>query len=489
MQSRLGLDYALAPGVAIHLGGTATSGAATEAEFCWGCHDSQSPQVSEWGYNTKTTPPGFPVVQFPTADDGTAETFNFGWLYTSSAYTTKTSNWTTGYWRDQYDPALRRRIVSVHAVNLDQPVSSQFSSVGNRVNATTGVITWTQSPGTNVETVAQIRCSYCHDVHDLNRSQEERPSAQGGNNRPQTGKPWLRGKWVGNPYPPDLPPRPGYTYPLTGGPTKNKFQNQGATFQSQAQTAGMPRLWGFNGDNVSRGKGGFFIDQNSNDPASQTGYTTLEDTAGLCALCHGTDVNNMDYYPNSTAATNLWRSAQVNGHSNAVLGGTGANKRKIFDARRNGTNASMGQQMPASSQPQLNTFWGPRYQSTKVMNGSTRWGPFPTGWWGTPAGGTHPALSAWSSMSGWSDWYGTAQVAKTNYHRFTCSKCHTPHASGLPALLTTNCLDVNVVGTKWTAYAGTGTTGVTPLGHAANNCHRKTTAADGWHRLSAGPNE
>jgi hypothetical protein len=31
---------------------------------------------------------------------------------------------------------------------------------------------------------------------------------------------------------------------------------------------------------------------------------------------------------------------------------------------------------------------------------------------------------------------------QSNYHKFSCSKCHTPHASRLPRLMATNCLDV-----------------------------------------------
>ena len=33
--------------------------------------------------------------------------------------------------------------------------------------------------------------------------------------------------------------------------------------------------------------------------------------------------------------------------------------------------------------------------------------------------------------------------AQSKYHTFTCSKCHNPHASRLPKLMITNCLDTN----------------------------------------------
>jgi hypothetical protein len=36
-----------------------------------------------------------------------------------------------------------------------------------------------------------------------------------------------------------------------------------------------------------------------------------------------------------------------------------------------------------------------------------------------------------------------ASAAEPMYHRFSCSKCHNPHASRLPRLMITNCLDVS----------------------------------------------
>jgi hypothetical protein len=77
------------------------------------------------------------------------------------------------------------------------------------------------------------------------------------------------------------------------------------------------------------------------------------------------------------------------------------------------------------------------------------------------------------------NWYGSgtiggAEGSGSMAHKFTCSKCHTPHASGLPALLTHNCIDP----------AG----GAYPNGFSgvAGNCHRKTSTADGWHKLAPG---
>ncbi len=44
----------------------------------------------------------------------------------------------------------------------------------------------------------------------------------------------------------------------------------------------------------------------------------------------------------------------------------------------------------------------------------------------------------------------TSQMAAagTAYHQFPCSKCHTPHASSLPRLMVSNCLDVGTSSTQ-----------------------------------------
>ena len=53
---------------------------------------------------------------------------------------------------------------------------------------------------------------------------------------------------------------------------------------------------------------------------------TLAETAGLCTLCHGTNVDAMDFY----AGSKLWLPGMANGHSNSCLGGTGANEKDLF---------------------------------------------------------------------------------------------------------------------------------------------------------------
>ncbi|MDF1555319.1 MAG: CxxxxCH/CxxCH domain-containing protein, partial [Deferrisomatales bacterium] len=419
MQTQLGLGYTANGG--IHLGGTATS-ATTEAELCWGCHANAANSVSEWGYNTRSTPSGFPVVYLPftTADDGTAQTFNFGWIYQSN-YTTKVTDWTAGYWKDQYDPLLRRRIASLHTGSFDP--AGQSSSVAANVTAS-GVVNRT-SP--TLENRSYIRCSYCHDVHALNRAQNDTAS----------GKPYLRGNWMGNPYPPEIPPRSTYTYTtaaLTHGTYVIPKTPRGLT--------------------TARDKGGYFIDQNSGWPTRNAAMNTKEATAGLCLLCHATNVNTLDFYTGST----LWRAGTVNGHSNSTLGGTRANARNLFSANRGGYYMAI-QNAVAFNNGACGEFGcsGPYPLSTLIW-GATQVGPLMTntGWYNwnaaSIASGTNPyagsmVVSARNNVTptgDYTNWYvtagaiGGASGPGTMAHEFTCSKCHSPHATGLPALLTQN---------------------------------------------------
>jgi len=71
------------------------------------------------------------------------------------------------------------------------------------------------------------------------------------------------------------------------------------------------------------------------------------------------------------------------------------------------------------------------------------------------------------------DWGVSQEVASavdTGYHAFSCSKCHNPHASRLPKLMITNCLDTNH--NTWDNSR------VTPAGGTANLQGSSTLSAD-----------
>jgi hypothetical protein len=103
-----------------------------------------------------------------------------------------------------------------------------------------------------------------------------------------------------------------------------------------------------------------------------------------------------------------------------------------------------------------------------------------SGWFGGPVNTTT------RGGGDYANWYGAGVIGgmsatENMAHKFSCAKCHSPHATGLPALLIHSCID-----------AGQGNftiRGQDETNLIANNCHRKTGGtpdASGWHKLSAG---
>jgi hypothetical protein len=304
---------------------------------------------------------------------------------------------------------------------------------------------------------------------------------------------------MGSPYGPDMPPVTGYTYPTTGGPT-----NRGNVFYTSVGgnqfPDAVPRLF----PTTQQRKGGYFIDQNSNWPTREPNYDTVAETGGVCTLCHGGDVDNMDYYTGST----LWRGGQINGHSNSTLGGNGVSARNIFDGRRaasnymavqNGVNVTRFRR-DGGRPPHGGVFSGAK----PADNSGSGAPPRNTGWYGNydvGASSWGTTVGATSRGSGYSSWYsgvttatdtgsigsdGSSNPAESRAHSFTCSKCHTPHASHLPALLITNCLDEG--NSNWADSSGrvgvAGNHAQAP--NVRNNCHRKVSTTSGWNRLAPG---
>lgn len=397
----VGINYTANGESGIALGVTGTASGATEAEICWNCHDAVG--VSEWGVNT-----------------GTGSTFNYGSL--------TTSNWTVASWSSAEALFTYKGgpIQSTHAANPDL----------TNANSTPGI-----------DAVADIRCSYCHDVHDLNRAPFDVVS----------GKPYLRGTWKGNPYLEDGAPQAGTAF--------------GTTVRAGAVPRG-----GVNQDTVpTGGLGGYQIDQNNNFPTWDTAGNQPrvgwqpEDFAGLCELCHGNadgtwtaaEIDNLNYY--GTPATD-W--VGVNGHANAVIGGNGgvsANARNIFDLRggvlANSNNPAMA--FMGANDPGDAGFFG--FRSIR-------------------AAAWHPqTLNGRPRVYNYYDWGATidASTIDDQYHHFSCSKCHNPHAARLPRLMINNCLDTRH--NTWDdnyqlatgVYAGTNNLNRSLSNWtSAQNCHR-----------------
>jgi hypothetical protein len=91
-----------------------------------------------------------------------------------------------------------------------------------------------------------------------------------------------------------------------------------------------------------------------------------------------------------------------------------------------------------------------------------------------------------------------ATTTDIGYHAFTCSKCHNPHASRLPKLMITNCLDTRH-NTWQSSTSGQGnqtqawwTGSTSDVGekaatwNTAQNCHRYDTNDNvgGWNKVT-----
>jgi hypothetical protein len=496
--STVGINYNSAGHIGISLGadGTEPNDAVgnTEAEICWNCHALYG--VSEWGTTTYDSNGAFP-------------NFNYGSL--------NQDNWVGATWTSanfQYKTDL---IQSTHAAN-----------------ATDGVA--------GVDAVGDIRCSYCHDVHDLNAATGDTLS----------GSPYLRGSWMGNPYREDGAPR----WDVSGDQhSYNQLQAYGAVPRgNRDQYSDLPTT-SKDGDTVFRGNemGGYWIDQNSGFPTQNPDYDTVEEVAGLCELCHGggggntkgdgiwaaTEIDNIDQF----TVDNNWIG--TNGHANSVVGGTGSsslNAANIFTnvKRGNPQTSIVASQfdgwnlwdrtgMGYFGQKDGNRLWGIRNNDEKSWFWSSEdldSGVFPPSEnpdgvdvrytyvnfeWGNDVTTGDPILTQDDS------------TIDDRYHQFTCSKCHNPHASRLPRLMISNCLDVRnntwdnqttfteaaQDGTAHTSGAGfdnegySGDTywtggangpytalvqspGVKELAYAysAQNCHRAVDATTGWNTIT-----
>ncbi len=369
----------------------------TQAELCWGCHDQNNDgdlndpgDINEFGTdydsnNTSTEPPN------PNSD------YDYGEL--------TTADWTTATWSSGAGFTYKTGpITSTHSTNLIDGTSSLGGVEG----------AWTEA----TDDVEDILCHNCHDVHNMNFAKGDNPLGLAA----LDGQPYLRGTWVRNPYLEDGAPQD---------------VGVGSSFAAENKYMAVPR-----GGTMYQELGGFQIDQNNVDPTygAATGGLGLGNSAGLCTLCHGSVVDDLDNVQNGSEG--LWIG--VNGHSNSAIGGT-ADDGKIADilsyAIRNpggdpaegasftqytdGTVSSMGYANVGTEGSTSMRVSGFRAVYTKKGYGVT------------------PGIISTNFAYIDFDW-GTIQDTGTidkGYHAFTCSKCHNPHASRLPKLMITNCLD------------------------------------------------
>ncbi|HAD04106.1 MAG: hypothetical protein A2091_06645 [Desulfuromonadales bacterium GWD2_61_12] len=421
----VGINYGADHGNGISLGSATVSGA-TEAQICWTCHASNS--ISEWGPNSDT--------------NGGAPNYNPGTLNQSSWIN---ATWTSATALFSYKTGT---IMSTHSANP-------------------------AAVAAGIDAVATIRCSYCHDVHNVGAQGFRKGYDNGGN------PPYLIGTWMGNPYPEDGAPLVGSTYL----PTLNRF-------------GAVPR-----GNTSSNAVGGYQIDQNNGNP---TATWTANASAGLCECCHGNGDGNWTAAEISglntfgTAGPNAaWIG--TNGHANAVLGGNGVGANIFRNTDRTASAIVAGQAGAGNPTMAYRHAVGSRGYGFRPVNANGT-----EGWYLLPSMNLNDRPYGFNFY----DWGATVDDATTDsqYHKFSCSKCHNPHASRLPRLLITNCLDTKH--NTWDTKAGVDTipiaassvgTAVSPENSntgfsnatSAQNCHRlrdpvnyPQAKGSGWNRVS-----
>jgi hypothetical protein len=440
--------------------------------------------------------------------------YDYGMLFSTIAGNTLVSDWTTGIWRSakglNNDPAhhpfwyKRGSTRSTHSANIG----------GTNTAALTGTANSLGYAGTRTETkdaVANIRCSYCHDVHGTH---------DGIRGDSVSGKPYLRGTWKGNPYPEDGAPQFGMTnFTIQSTNTLANTYPYGTITLTNTNYGVVPRAAADpnNSGLVTVNKvGGFWIDQNSGDPNSGSSANA---TSSLCELCHGngdgswsaTEIGSIDWTKDATEGGttisnyNLWVSG-YNGHANAVISGPGRGTnssaesyaRNIFTRTLRG-NATLdtGSTQTGKWNHNMGAVGGSQGVTFRASTTGYLWYPrvAQNTELGTNAGpGSRPYamnVFAWNGGTGRSTvnsgtgltqniTAGTEAThdAQANYHTFTCSKCHNPHASRLPKLMITNCLDSNhnTWDNKNTLTGNALPSPYTNLRHSqwstAQNCHR-----------------
>jgi hypothetical protein len=268
-----------------------------------------------------------------------------------------------------------------------------------------------------------VFCSTCHSVHGIIAADQEN-----GGDLAYMG-PILRGTWLTSPYKEDRAPGT-VTGTYTVGPddygpfprvVPDKYQGDvasGAGYTTDAYVSGFD---------------GYFIDQNTFGVGTYIGQVESE-FAGLCMACHT--------QADLTTPTMTWT-----GH-NTVKGWDGLAATDIFKGdlgARTGTGEELtnsggsewmqqwfGGDIGDYSHPTGGQFWGTR--TSELKND-------PPGWRTPEIDSRLVAVSGYPNPWNLNYTIQSAGNIETGYHKYPCSKCHTPHAARLPRLMRSNCLD------------------------------------------------
>jgi predicted CxxxxCH...CXXCH cytochrome family protein len=454
--ANVGIDYPHTVDTGINgivLGGDNTTGT-TEAEICWNCHDANGNGVldgtepSEWGTNTDT--------------NGTAANYNFGTLSTKS--------WFTGTWTSATYSYKTGLLTSKPTLPAATPGSA--ANGGSTHTANPSGAPWNGPTGPGVDTVAQVRCSYCHDVHNTAGTKFTALGQAAKAANDPSGAPFIRGSWRGNPYKEDGAPRAGDVFPNlnTYGPVPRPT--------TAASTVA-----------------GYYIDQNTTTGTPTSLNWTADEYGGLCELCHAAtsngawttaELDSINTFGTSGTDWGAGRAAANNGHAAVVRGG-GNTAAAVFNLYRESRRHPIAGYPTYESVTSSNGNRGQPLMGYKHVSG-TSVVQYALRTTSSNLGGSPRMSSGRPYAYQYFNWGVTMDdtTNQTDYHAFSCSKCHTPHASRLPRLMITNCLDTKV--NTWDdGYADTTNTQLsaenmsvkTSQYTSAVNCHRRRDPAEG----------
>ncbi len=357
-------------------------------------------------------------------------------------------NWTTTSWTSAIFNYKNGKLSNKPRVS---------DSVTGEVNggSTHGTALTDTTVNDGVNAVSEIGCTLCHDVHDT-----------GGGVNDANG-PYLRGTWLSNPYPED------------GAPQTTAH----ATVQGGVPRAGLGSSW----NTAPNAIGGWQIEQNNNvfDEAGED-YSTF---GGLCNTCHS-----------ETSLETAWLSHKfvVDGFN----GGAENSTNNIFSTTKRGGNG-VAQGRGFMQHNSTTGHSGDWMYGLRTADGETGKAPY-QGFINNQISSTRPMGPV--VANGWGISVDPDTVDQ-GFHQFLCSKCHNPHASRLPRLLITNCLDVQLnawddtledpSGTELGTSFGAGGHTSKQLAYAstAANCHRYVSgsdsnretyggAEDGWNNVT-----
>jgi hypothetical protein len=317
---------------------------------------------------------------------------------------------------------------------------------------------WTTTPTGALRT--NLTCSTCHDPHGVDSTATY----------PTYRVPILRGTWLTSPYLEDAVPSTYQTATAfwdwrdSSNNTPTTTEVKGARFNPE-RAGNRPNTvgWGYANESGNTGVPGYFIDDNTFGVYGGASTKASGQDAGI--WYDGTSkqdvyVKHMDSTATSPGGTQSTGSAIVTAYDNVtdMTIGSGLSSNRIA-----GLCEACHLFDDTTSAGDLGNYTG--HKAVVDLDGRSAWN---TSWtkmfvrpymhmkhrynldrndgsaecdWGNPdaQGGTwHDGSCGYR----WGVDPNPSRSVQSSYHKFSCSKCHTPHASRLPRLMVTNCLDV-----------------------------------------------